>query len=133
MKPARFYTAGAGLFLLVQGVSTLAFRLVPALDRAFPPLLELTRMQPPHSLLHIATGGLALAALRWGGARGCWYFALLFGAFYAGLAIFGFATHHATPLGLQAFDHPFHLVLGLAGLVCAALSYLPTFSRRALS
>lgn len=129
-SPARLYTAAAGLFLLAQGVSTLAFRLLPALDRAFPPLLELTRMQPPHSLLHIATGLLAIAALR-GGPRAALFFAAFFGAFYTGLALWCLATHHATPLGLQSFDHPFHLLLGLAGLVSAALSRKAVASRRA--
>jgi hypothetical protein len=45
---------------LLQGASTLAFRLYPPLDRAFPLLLDLTRMIPSHSLLHLGTGLIAL-------------------------------------------------------------------------
>lgn len=118
--PARLYTAWAGIFLLVQGITTLAFRLHPPLDRAFPPLLALTQMRPWHSVLHIATGALALLVLYRGGRQGCLLFAAGFGLFYAGLALYCWLSHHATPLELQPFDHPFHLALGLAGLVCAA-------------
>src|SRR4029453_13658011 len=61
--PAHLYTAIAGTFLLLQGTSTLAFRLYPPLDQAFPALLGVTQMVPPHSILHILTGVVALVAL----------------------------------------------------------------------
>lgn len=115
--PARLYTACSGIFLLLQGTSTLAFRLFPSLDEAFPALLAVTQMIPPHSILHILTGVIALAILRWGGQRGAFWFALLFGIFYFGLAAFGMITGHATMLGLQPFDHPFHLALGVLGFL----------------
>jgi hypothetical protein len=47
-EPTRFYTAFSGIFLLLQGTSTLAFRLFPSLDEAFPALLAITQMIPPH-------------------------------------------------------------------------------------
>lgn len=53
---ARLYTAISGILLLLQGTSTLAFRLYPSLDRAFPQLLAVTQMVPAHSILHILTG-----------------------------------------------------------------------------
>ena len=62
-EPTRFYTAFSGVFLLLQGTSTLLFRLFPALDQAFPALLSITQMIPVHSTLHILTGILALIAL----------------------------------------------------------------------
>src|SRR6185503_5086253 len=83
-----WYTLIVGGFLLLQGASTLLFRLVPALDRAFPALLAITQMIPIHSLLHIATGLLALAIVRYGG-RGPWWFALGFGVFYTLLGLAG--------------------------------------------
>jgi hypothetical protein len=116
-RPTRLYTALAGIFLLLQGASTLAFRLYPPLDRAFPALLGVTQMIPPHSLLHILTGIVALAVLFWGGERGSAWFAAGFGVFYSGLALFGMITHHSTVFGLQRFDHPFHLFLGVLGLL----------------
>jgi hypothetical protein len=120
-QPARLYTLFAGVFLLLQGTSTLAARLYPPLDRAFPWLLGLTRMVPAHSLLHIGTALIALWITFKGGPRTPYWFALLFGAFYLGLAVVGHVTGHQLGLGLQPFDHPFHVVLGGLGLVAAAI------------
>jgi len=115
-----------GGFLLLQGASTLLFRLVPALDAAFPALLGTTRMIPIHSMLHITTGVLALAVIRWGGPRGAWWYALGFGLFYTLLGLSGLLIGDVLGLGLQPFDHPFHLVAGVPGLLAAALAYLPS-------
>jgi len=118
-----WYTLASGGFLLLQGTSTLLFRLVPALDMAFPALLGTTHMIPAHSVLHIVTGVLALVVVGWGGREGRWWFALGFGAFYTLLGFTGLITGRAFGLGLQPFDHPFHLVAGLPGLLAAALGY----------
>ena len=120
-EPARAYAWFAGVFLLLQGASTLAMRLVPALDQAFPALLHHTRMVPSHSLLHIATALIAFAVLRWGGARAVFRFAWGFGTFYVALALAGMVSGAPLGLGLQAFDHPFHVLLGGLGLVAAWL------------
>jgi hypothetical protein len=120
-EPARLYTAIAGIFLLGQGTSTLMFRWIPSLDRAFPQLLATTRMVVPHSSLHILTGILALVVLA-RGRGGPFWFTVGFGLFYAGLACLGMMTAHPAMLGLQAFDHPFHLFLGALGLLAAALN-----------
>jgi hypothetical protein len=117
----RAYAWFAGIFLLLQGTSTLAFRLVPTLDRAFPALLEQTRMVPTHSLLHISTALIAFSVLRWGGRRGAPAFALGFGLFYVALAVTGMVTGSTLCLGLQTFDHPFHLLLGGLGLLALAI------------
>jgi hypothetical protein len=121
MMPTRLYTAAAGMFLLLQGTSTLAFRLFPPLDQAFPALLAVTHMIPPHSILHILTGIVALVVLFRGEKRGSWWFAAGFGLFYTGLALFGMITSHPTALGLQSFDHPIHLALGVLGLLLACV------------
>jgi len=118
-SPVRFYTAFSGIFLLLQGTSTLTFRLVPALDKLFPPLLAVTQMIPPHSILHIITGLLAIGVLAWGGEPGAFWFAAGFGLFYTILALFV----HPSILGLQPFDHPFHFVVGGWGLIAAVLYY----------
>lgn len=115
-----WYTLIVGGFLLLQGISTLLFRLVPSLDAAFPALLATTRMVPVHSLLHIVTGTTAIAVLLWGGGRGAWWFALGFGIFYTLLGLSGLISGDVTGLGLQTFDHPFHLVAGVPGLLTAA-------------
>jgi hypothetical protein len=121
-EPTRLYTAFSGIFLLLQGTSTLAFRLFPSLDEAFPALLSVTQMIPPHSILHILTGIVALTVLFRGGQRGTFWFAAGFGVFYLSLSIFGMITGHPTMLGLQPFDHPFHLVLGGLGLLAVGAS-----------
>ena len=131
--PTRLYTAFSGFFLLLQGTSTLAFRLFPALDNAFPDLLAITQMVPPHSILHIMTGVIALIVLFRGDPRGTFWFALLFGAFYLGLALFGIVTGHATMLGLQPFDHPFHLALGGLGFLAVGIALYQSQKRKQAS
>jgi hypothetical protein len=121
-QPARLYTIFAGIFLLLQGSSTLAFRLHPPLDQIFPPLLAITHMIPAHSLLHIVTGILALAILFWGGEYGSYMFAAGFGLFYIGLAVVGLLARHPTIFGLQPFDHSFHFLLGGLGLLAVGLN-----------
>ena len=121
-RPARLYTAVSGIFLLLQGTSTLAFRLYPPLDHALPALLATTRMIPIHSALHIVTGILAVAILYRGGERGAFWFALGFGLFYLSLGLAGIISGHPLGLGLQPFDHPIHLALGVVGIIAAYLS-----------
>ena len=132
-SPTRFYTAFSGIFLLLQGTSTLAFRLFPALDEAFPALLSLTQMVHVHSTLHILTGITALAILFRGGERGAFWFAAGFGTFYTGLALFGMITHHPTILSLQPFDHPIHLFLGAWGLLVAGLHRYRSQNRKTVT
>jgi hypothetical protein len=132
-EPTRLYTAFSGIFLLLQGTGTLAFRLFPALDEAFPALLGITNMIPPHSLLHILTGVIAVTVLLRGGEHGTFWFALLFGAFYFGLAVFGMATGHATMLGLQPFDHPVHLAIGGLGFLAVGAAVYQSQKRKQAS
>lgn len=122
-SPARVYTAVSGIFLLVQGVSTLTFRLIPALDRAFPPLLATTQMIPIHSTLHIVTGLLAVFILYRGHEQEAIWFAGGFGLFYLVLGLAGVLSGHPLGLGLQPFDHPIHLVLGVIGVFAAYRSF----------
>lgn len=122
-RPVRVYTALAGGFLLLQGVSTLTALLWHAFDRAVPSLLTTTKMVIPHSSLHIGSGLMALAMLRWGGPVAWRRFAVGFGAFYTALGLGGLSTDSPTVFGLQRFDHPFHIAVGIVGLLCA----LPRF------
>jgi hypothetical protein len=123
LSPTRAYTWIASIGLFLQGGSTLAAQLVPAIDHAMPMLLEETRMIPSHSLLHIASGLIGFAALRSGG-RATWLFALGFGTFYVALAIVGIKSGLPLGIGLQPFDHSFHAVLGGFGLLAAAIESL---------
>jgi hypothetical protein len=124
-----WYARIVGGFLLFQGVITGLFLLVDPLDEAFPAVLDTTRMVPRHSALHIVTGLLALALLRWGNARALWWFAAGFGCFYTTLGLGGLVTGHHLGLELQPFDHPFHLFVGLTGLAAAGAGLLDRRSR----
>ena len=125
-SPARVYTWIASIGLLLQGSSTLAALLIPAVDRALPGLLQETQMVASHSLLHLATGLTGLATLRFGGQRGAWWFALGFGTFYVALAVAGGFSGQPLGLGLKEFDHPFHAALGAAGMLAAVIETLWT-------
>lgn len=127
---SRAYTWFTGVFLMLQGVTTLLARLIPAIDQRFPALLEHTRMMPTHSALHIVTALLALWSLRQTGDRACLRFAWAGGAGYSALAILGWLSGSPLGLGLQPFDHPFHLLLGAMGLAAAAMSQRRAQSRR---
>jgi len=120
-RPARLYSWIASVGLILQGTSTLAARLVPAIDQAFPVLLQQTKMIPSHSVLHILTALIGFAALRSGSDRGPLLFALLFGLFYVALSASGAYSGHHMGIGLQPFDHSFHAVLGAAGILAALI------------
>jgi hypothetical protein len=124
-NPTRVYTWVASVGLFLQGASTLAALVVPAVDRAMPGLLQQTQMIPIHSMLHILSGLLGFAALRTG-SFGTRSFAFGFGLFYLGLGVAGGAGPHELGLGLKPFDHPFHLVLGGLGLVAVAVELIWT-------
>ena len=123
-SPARAFCWFLTVALLLQGMSTLAARLIPAIDRAFPALLVHTQMQPTHSLLHIVTGLIGLAVLVAAGARGAFHFALWFSLFYTALAAVGMATGASLGLGLQTFDHPFHFFIGGLGLIATGMQFM---------
>ena len=123
-SPTRVYSWVASVGLFLQGVITLAARLVPAIDQAAPMILAETHMIPSHSFVHIASGLLGFTALR-AGARGTWLFALGFGLFYVALGVVGSVSGQRLGLGLQHFDHGFHLVLGGFGLLAVAVESFP--------
>lgn len=132
-QPARLYTAVSGIFLLLQGSSTLAFRLIPTLDHAFPALLAATHMIPIHSTLHIITGIMAVVILYRGRENEALWFALGFGIFYLSLGLAGILSGHPLGLGLQSFDHPIHLALGIVGLFAAGISVYSSKLNRKVS
>lgn len=120
--PARLFTAIAGILLLLQGASTLLFRLFPALDRAFPALLAVTQMIPIHSVLHIVTGVVALVIFHRAKERAALWFTWGFSVFYLTLGLAGLFSGQPLGLGLQPFDHPVHITLGVLGFFAAYLS-----------
>ena len=124
-----WYARIVGGLLLFQGVVTGLFLLVDTVDEAFPVILDTTRMVPQHSALHVVTGLLALALLRWRNTRALWWFAFGFGCFYTALGLSGLWTGHHLGLELQPFDHPFHLAAGISGLLAAGAGLFDRRSR----
>jgi hypothetical protein len=122
VSPTRAYTSVASIGLFLQGASTLAANLIPAVDRAVPLLLHETKMIPSHSLLHTGSGLIGFVAL-YAGGNGPRRFALWFGTFYVALAVVGVVTGWPLGIGLQPFDHYFHTVLGGLGLLAVAAEH----------
>lgn len=124
-SPTRAYTWVASVGLFLHGASTLLALLVPTVDQAIPLLLHETRMIHSHSLLHIASGLVGFATLRFGGSVGPRRFALWFGLFYVALAVVGPLSGHPLGIGLQPFDHYFHAAVGGFGLLAVAVETIP--------
>jgi Ca2+/Na+ antiporter len=99
------------------------FLLVGLCGFAAPTLLG-AHLTPPHNLVHIVSGVIALYfgfAGTLSGARG---FCLIFGIVYLALGLFGLAMGnpamdrmwHVGPLALGTADHGIHVLLGVAFL-----------------
>jgi hypothetical protein len=119
-QPARLYTAVYGFLGVFQATLSYAFHFFPSLDEAVPFLSAIPHMIPIHSTLHFVTSILALVIFFRGGERGAFWFAFGFGLFYIALGLAGWVTGQQFGLGLQPFDHPFHLFLGALALLAAA-------------
>lgn len=132
-QPARLYTAVYGFLGLFQATLSFAFHFLPTLDQTFPVLQAVPHMIPIHSTLHFVTSILALVIFYRGGERGAFWFAFGFGLFYISLGLAGWLTGHQFGLGLQPFDHPFHLFLGTLGLLAAAPTIYHSITSRKVS
>ncbi len=129
-QSARLFTAVYGFLGVFQGLLSFAFYFFPTFDQAIPFLQAIPHMIPVHSTLHLGTALLALAIFYRGGDRGAFQFSLGFCLFYMALGIAGSITGHQYGLGLKPFDHPFHIFIGILGLLGAAPIILLSFAER---
>ena len=129
-QSARLYTAVYGFLGVFQAILSYGFHFFPSLDQAIPFLQAIPHMIPIHSTLHFVTSILALVIFFRGGERGAFWFAFGFGLFYITLGLAGWLTGQPFGLGLQPFDHPFHLFLGTLALLAAAVSLYQTAGMR---
>ncbi len=108
---ARKIILGGLVFLTAQGAFSLATRLISGEDDL------------AHPLIHLASGSLGLALAR--SPRLLARFTLGFGAAYLLVLGVGGATGFVDPswLALGTVDHIFHVTLGSAALVAAAVSW----------
>ena len=129
-QPARLYTAAYGFLGVFQAILSYGFHFFPSLDQAVPFLQAIPHMIPIHSTLHFVTSILALGIFFRGGERGAFWFAFGFGLFYMALGLAGWLTGQQFGLGLQPFDHPFHLFLGTLALLAAAPTLFRSMTSR---
>jgi len=101
----------------------IVFLLVGVCGFAAPRLLG-AHLTPPHNLVHIVSGVIALYFGFAGTLSGARAFSLIFGVVYLGLGILGLVLGnpamermwHIGPLELGFVDHGIHLILGAAFL-----------------
>src|SRR5262245_9028950 len=112
--------------LLLQGLGSLLFRLVPALPTASPLLVGgIFGIDFWRSWIHIAWGtvGVAILAIRASRRTGV-ALALAFGVFYTALGIAGVIFHHPLGLELDWFENSFHLTAGPLTLALGSMGWL---------
>ena len=118
------------LGLLLQGIGSLALRLIPGLPSITPALvMALMLGHIPHAILHI-TWGLAgiLFLLIFHSRRALIGLGLIFGTFYTLLGIIGALVNNAFGLQLALGENAFHLVVGPLTLI---VTFVALFSRDA--
>lgn len=110
--------------LLLQGLGSLLFRLVPALPASTPLLVRGTfGIDLWHALIHIVWGLAGVIVLSLSRTkRSLARLALTFGVFYTALAIWGVTVHHPLGLELDLPENAFHWVAGPLSLLLGWLS-----------
>jgi hypothetical protein len=98
------------------------FLLVGVVGFASPNLLS-AHLTPPHNVVHIVSGVIALYFGFAGSLSGAKAFSLVFGVVYLALGILGLALGtgesrmwHVGPLDLGQADHGIHILLGVVFL-----------------
>ena len=112
--------------LLLQGIGSLIFRLIPALPASMPLLVRgAFGIDYWHAWIHIGWGLAGLALLRAATTREPpMRLALIFGVFYTALGIWGVLTHHPLGLELDLPENLFHLTAGPLTLLLGLLALL---------
>jgi hypothetical protein len=119
--------------LLLQGIGSLIFRLVPALPATMPLLVRgAFGIDFWHAWIHIGWGLAGLAVLSVAPTRAPpLRLALSFGIFYTALGIWGVLAHHPLGLELDLLENLFHLTAGPLTLLLGLLALLEPRLRRA--
>ena len=112
--------------LLIQGVGSLLFRLIPALPAGMPLLVRgAFGIDFWHAWIHIVWGLVGLALLRLAPTRVIPIrLALIFGLFYTALGFWGVLAHHPLGLELDLPENLFHLTAGPLTLLLGVLAML---------
>lgn len=110
--------------LLLQGLGSLLFRLVPALPAQMPLLVRgAFGIDFWHAWIHIGWGVLGLIILRASlTRRPLVALALIFGLFYTVLGVWGVLVYHPLHLELDLPENVFHLAAGPLALLLGWLN-----------
>jgi hypothetical protein len=110
--------------LLLQGIGSLIFRLVPALPASMSLLVRATfGIDFWHAWIHIAWGLVGLRVLHVSRThQPLIRLALIFGVFYTTLGVWGVLSHHPFGLGLDLLENVFHLTAGPLSLIMGLLA-----------
>lgn len=128
-SPARLYATLIGAFLVVFGIIGFFYSASFGSPGNVDEALGAFACNGWVNLLHVATGAIGLLVV----GRAVRTYALVLGAFYAALAIWGFATAGETVFNLLPTgtgNNTLHLVLGLLGLLAAAGTAKPAVKAR---
>lgn len=120
--------------LLLQGIGSLAFRLMPTLTASAPYIVGgVLGIDAWHALIHIVWGSAGIVTLLRHSRHALIQLALVFGTFYTALGIAGVAIHHPLGLELDWIENAFHLTAGPASLLLGALAAGRPEGERALA
>ena len=117
--------------LLLQGLGSLLFRLMPALAAQMPLLVRgAFGIDFWHAWIHIIWGLAGLVVLKTSRtSQRLVYLALIFGVFYTALGVWGVLAVHPLGLELDLPENAFHLVAGPIALVLGWLNLSPKVAR----
>jgi hypothetical protein len=122
MRPSlRTYVAVLGATLLGQGLASWALDAGGAASDRLP--YRFANSDPRHAAIHVAWGAVMLVlVVRDLDPRAYAWLAVVFGAFYTGLAVLGVVVHHPLGLRLDRGENAFHLLVGPVTLALGALA-----------
>ncbi len=124
-SPASLYAGLIGAVLLVAGIIGFFYSASFGSPGNVDAVLGILDVNAWHNLIHIASGVAGLLAFS-AGARASRTYALVFGAIYIVVAIWGFVIgNHESILGfvpVNTEDNFLHLILGVLGLGAYAAS-----------
>jgi uncharacterized protein DUF4383 len=124
-SPASLYALLIGAVLLVAGIIGFFYSASFGSPGTVDAVLGILDVNAWHNLIHILSGALGLLAFA-SGPRASRTYALVFGAVYIVVAIWGFIIgSHESILGfvpVNTEDNFLHLILGLLGLGAYAAS-----------
>ncbi|MBA3864946.1 MAG: DUF4383 domain-containing protein [Solirubrobacterales bacterium] len=130
-SPARLYATALGALLVVLGIVGFFYGASFGSPGDVEAALGVLRVNAWLNLLHVATGALGLLLAGVASRR----YALLVGALYTALGIWGFAIGAADAIGgflpASGGDDTLHLVIGVLGLAAAAGTPKPPGRRNA--